>query len=1020
LAALPLLAALGRAETGAGQEFHLSKATEGVLANHCYNCHDEEDQKGNIQLDNLSDLDLDKRLDLLNRMQEQVYFDRMPPKKKARPSEEDRSAILGFISTELSKHHASTLEGKLSKPEYGNWVDHEKLFSGEYQDVPGYTTDRRWLISEFIFNARFQRILLNNATIGGKGNRVAVVGNYKNTQVPLANPFLLPKTCGVRYYANEDLTGGHLSSMLTNAQKASEYMTDSMVPRHKGRYLPAVLELIALEEQHMATLASRREHLENHIEDVCREVFGEKSNSLLPEFVPVVLKPLPTLADGEVYKRAPMNVSTNMLKKLGADRLVYQTLADPKYAHFTDDQFREYCERIWFYRGDHPRTIQGRMGLLREYVPDFRAIAKDAAKKLGTSKAKPLPDSEIEAIRAAVLKHRKAGDFYNEVIDKCMGDWEQQLARQREAAGPPSHELLEQLVGQVSELILERPPSAGETEDYIGLTSNYIDKLGRRKAVQKLIQTFLLRSEFAYRNEFGEGEPDEHGRRMMSPRDASYALAYALTDQSPDEGLLAAVHGGRLSTREDYEREVRRMLARRDIHYIIDPILEDKGWQQNSTNQPIRKLRFFREFFGYPKALEIFKDEKRFGGDRLVEATNRVVSEADLLVAHILEEDKNVFEELIGGENFYVYHDGNNERMRERSEELKRIYNYFKDKDWKRFGYKELAEHKEFLTRHPTRSFNPDNLKSGNRSGDGLKLFKKSMTSITARLDKGQQHAAPFDMYRGYGSEFMPGENVAKLWGIRKDNWHWSPEQPMKMENRKGILTHPAWLIAFATNTETDPVHRGKFVREKLLAGTISDVPITVDAVIPEDHHKTLRDRLVMATETKSCWHCHERMNPLGYTFECYDDFGRYRIEEYLEYPEHMIEKRPDEAKDRDHLADLRDIYKTLPVDASGQLEGTGNPDLDGELKNAIELADRLSKSRRMRQSIIRHAFRYFLGRNEQLSDSRTLIDAEKAYVESGGSFDEVIVSLLTSDSFIYRKAIAESSPFPPSTPPTP
>jgi len=32
------------------------------------------------------------------------------------------------------------------------------------------------------------------------------------------------------------------------------------------------------------------------------------------------------------------------------------------------------------------------------------------------------------------------------------------------------------------------------------------------------------------------------------------------------------------------------------------------------------------------------------------------------------------------------------------------------------------------------------------------------------------------------------------------------------------------------------------------------------------------------------------------------------------------------------------------------------------------------------------------------------LMDADKAYLENDGSFDEVIVSLLTSDSFIYRK----------------
>ena len=73
-----------------------------------------------------------------------------------------------------------------------------------------------------------------------------------------------------------------------------------------------------------------------------------------------------------------------------------------------------------------------------------------------------------------------------------------------------------------------------------------------------------------------------------------------------------------------------------------------------------------------------------------------------------------------------------------------------------------------------------------------------------------------------------------------------------------------------------------------------------------------------------------------------------------------------------------------------------------------MELADRLAKSERVRQSFIRYAFRYFMGRNEVLSDSKTLMDADEAYVTSGGSFDAVVVSLLTSDSFIYRKEVKE------------
>ncbi len=817
----------------------------------------------------------------------------------------------------------------------------------------------------------------------------------------------------MRYYANEDLTGGHLSSMLTNAQEVAEYITNEHVPKTKGRYLPSVLEILKMKENHMNTLASRKEFMDHHIERICEEIYGDKHQSLLPKFVPVVLKPLPKLKKGEKYKRAPMNVSTSMLQKLEADQLVYGTLSDPKLSQLSDDDFREYCERIWFYRGDHERTIQSRMALLREYVPDFRTIVKNKGK--GTrrynnklAEYKPLPEKEMAAIHAAILKNRKKGDFFSDVIERCMTDWQQSFKQERIDAGPPSDELLTQLVNELSTLILERNPTPKETQDYIGLAQNYIEKIGRRKAVQKLIQTFILNSEFYYRNEFGTGTPDAHGRQMMSPRDASYAIAYALTDQSPDSKLVAAAKNGKLNTREDYEREVKRILARRDIHYLIDPILEDKNYYNNATNLPIRELRFFREFFGYPKALEIFKDEKRFGGDRLTNATSRLVNEADQIVEYILEKDQDVFEELIGTEEFYVYHTGDNEEMKQASDRIKRIYAYFKDKDWQNFKKEDLSDHYDFLKEVQMRGVDPDNLDAKKRTGTTIQHFKKSMTSITARLDKGQKDAPPFDFYRGYGSDYMPGENVAKFWGYRKDNWHWSAKQPAKVPNRKGMLTHPAWLVAHAFNTETDPVHRGKFVREKLLAGTIPDVPITVDAVIPEDHNQTLRTRLASATEARSCWHCHEQMNPLGYTFEMYDDFGRFRTEESLEYPEHVIEKKPEIKNNRNHLMDMRDIYKTLPVDPSGALAGTGNETLDGDLKNAIDLSDRLSKSRRVRQSFIRHAFRYFMGRNEYLSDSKTLIDAEQAYDQSGGSFDAVIVSLLTSDSFIYRKPITE------------
>ena len=67
-------------------------------------------------------------------------------------------------------------------------------------------------------------------------------------------------------------------------------------------------------------------------------------------------------------------------------------------------------------------------------------------------------------------------------------------------------------------------------------------------------------------------------------------------------------------------------------------------------------------------------------------------------------------------------------------------------------------------------------------------------------------------------------------------------------------------------------------------------------------------------------------------------------------------------------------------------------------------MMERIAGSDLARQSFMRHVFRYWMGRNELVSDSTTLIAMDRAYVENGGSFKECLVSLLTSDSFLYRK----------------
>ncbi len=69
--------------------------------------------------------------------------------------------------------------------------------------------------------------------------------------------------------------------MLTNAQKTSEYITDVLAKKNP-KYLPAINELMALEDQQQTTLAVRRFYLENFIAKLCEEYYGSQMKRCCP------------------------------------------------------------------------------------------------------------------------------------------------------------------------------------------------------------------------------------------------------------------------------------------------------------------------------------------------------------------------------------------------------------------------------------------------------------------------------------------------------------------------------------------------------------------------------------------------------------------------------------------------------------------------------------------------------------------------------------------------------------------
>ncbi|MGB0326328.1 MAG: DUF1588 domain-containing protein [Akkermansiaceae bacterium] len=804
----------------------LGAAPADLIENYCWSCHDEWEKKGNVRLDTLDKLPLENRLDLLNKIQEQVYFRQMPPKrKKKQPTEAERAELLTWVSTELAKHNASTLEDKLRYPNYANFIDHEKLFSGEIKEK-SYTPARQWLVSPQIFIERI------NAIFGLDGR------NRQRTFYGVTIPVILPDHSGVRYYDITTLDGGHLLTMLSNA------------------------DWIATKQLRPAQVKS-----------------GELKNG--------------------------------------------------EYANPKD-------------RWSPPHT----------------------------------PD----ALEAIVIK--------------------------KEA---PTHAEMEAAVQAQFQCVLQRQANPAELEEHVTLLKDAIRLAGNTEGLRQMLISVILKSEFMYRHEFGAGQKDQEGRRMLSPREASYAIAYALGDRNPDPLLVAAAKEGRLNSKEDFRREVLRLLEDEKMFYdLVDPNLRGGHLRPHQVSHP-KITRFFREFFGYPNSMKVFKDIARSDGAFMNLArgyagtAGYLTNEADRVVDDILKADQNVFEELLTTDQFYVLHRHSNEEGAKMVAGWKEAWELFKDADWRKdlkaFIVTNFEKHREVFGYLGIKK--PDDRNAVRDFKRKMEYFENSfgrgLTPVTSPwfLHGGQK----FSYSRIYSLPREPGSGPTGgngKYSPDEEYWDFPTTQPFQVPNRKGILTHPAWLVAHSQNTETDPVRRGKWIREKLLAGFVPDVPITVDAQIPEDHHKTLRGRLDSVTLKQECWKCHVHMNPLGLPFEIYDDFGRYRLQEALEHPDNVVKKGRGKFS--------ADTYKTLPVNPTGVLDGTGEKSLDGEVRDAFDLIDRLVKSRRVQQSIIRHAFRYFMGRNEMLSDSQTLIDAEKAYVQSGGSFKMVILSLLSSDSFMYRK----------------
>ncbi len=379
-----------------------------------------------------------------------------------------------------------------------------------------------------------------------------------------------------------------------------------------------------------------------------------------------------------------------------------------------------------------------------------------------------------------------------------------------------------------------------------------------------------------------------------------------------------------MRTRSDVKREVERMLA-------------------DETIRKPRVLQFFRDYFDYDLGGYICKDAKALAetgvtnrGESHYRAMFDATASTDRLIEIILAEDKDVLKQLLTTDKVVAT-------------DADRVY----------FGRRRSQQEKAAAQREAAEL----EARKAAKSGEELPQSKEKKKRENINYDVVEAALSGPDIYarvsrRSFGNGSLRPERILAT----------APEG-----QRLGILTHPSWLVSHSDAMDNHAIRRGRWIRERLLGGGIPDVPITVDAMLPDEPNHTLRERM-RVTREEYCWTCHKKMDPLGLPFEMYNHAGLFRLTEL-----------------------------NKPVDTSGAIIESGDATLDGKVDNAIEMIQKIAASERAEQVFVRHAFRFWMGRNETLNDAPVLQQAYRAYKDHGGSMKALLVSLLTSDAFLYR-----------------
>ncbi|MEI7687233.1 MAG: DUF1588 domain-containing protein [Planctomycetota bacterium] len=579
--------------------------------------------------------------------------------------------------------------------------------------------------------------------------------------------------------------------------------------------------------------------------------------------------------------------------------------------------------------------------------------------------------SSSHRVSGAEYEHhlRNCTPFAKKIVAKLPNSSLKKLAAVSVKGKLATPEQVDEAVAETFEQLLHLPLQPATLKHHSGFLLNDLKSGDTALALEQFLIGVLCHPEVLYRIE----RPDGAAKRgILPPRHLARAIAFTLTDREPDAELWKAADEGNLATNEDVRKQVERILN--------DPAIPKP-----------RLAEFFREYFGYPMALSVPKCvetvnelQSEIGCGFQMGFAGEFVRDTDRLIEWVLESDKDVLRTLLTTRKSFMRGNSVMDYQKRKAAILERM---------KLSAERAAKEGKPFDDKTFQQDLNKllDGARGQFHGGNyGILLAIYGITSPDPKR------------WDDFVSNLRRPVLIAKprVPVLDFDNWLAGKPYEAHPEERMGILTQSSWLFAHGTATDNHAIHRGRWIRERLLGGRILEVPITVNAALPDEPHHGLRERM-RVTRDDYCWNCHKQMDPLGLPFEQFDHLGRYRTAEIV------VDKEKNDAQQAKSPGSRRNM-KAVPFDATGAITDSGDPKLDGEVKGPFDLIEKLANSQKVEQVFVRHVFRYFLGRNETLADGPDLVAAHKAYRDSGGSMKALLVSLLSSDASLIRTSEIE------------